>query len=77
MQLYCMFCGGKLIKNEEGMFCFNCNTKFMGIISESEDEGVIERSICMDCITIKHEIEVKAEVEAQASIPDTLLKVEV
>ena len=76
MQLYCMFCGGKLVKSEEGMICFNCNTKFNGIISESEVDGGIERSICMDCFTIKQEVKPQVTVPLQTS-PSYGVKAEV
>ena len=54
-----MFCGEKLAKSEEGMICFSCNTRFTGVISESRVDGMIERSICMDCLTVKQKVEVE------------------
>ncbi|RLF60361.1 MAG: hypothetical protein DRN25_02865 [Thermoplasmata archaeon] len=68
MQLYCIFCGSKLVKDGEEIKCYSCNTKFSSlIVSESADKGRIERSICIDCVTLPKREELKFGAQVEAS----------
>ncbi|NOZ77351.1 MAG: hypothetical protein GXO65_06775 [Euryarchaeota archaeon] len=58
MELYCMWCGERLDAGEGHAGCPGCGTDYSSlVVSEAEvrteEEVIIERSVCMDCVQIK------------------------
>jgi len=68
--LYCIWCGGRLDKEDENVACIECGTEFSDMLVsetsfESSQTSFVELSVSMDCVKAKrgHAQETYTEVE--------------
>ncbi len=62
INLYCIWCGGRLCKEDGHIACMGCGTEYSDVIMsetkrEDEKEITVETSISMECLLVKPRFE--------------------
>ena len=62
INLYCIWCGGRLCSEEGHVACMSCSTEYSDVImsetrKEDEKEITIEKSISIECLLVKPKFE--------------------
>ncbi|MBU2559677.1 hypothetical protein KKA03_02160 [archaeon] len=61
LDMYCIFCGGRLEKEGGNASCMECRTEFSNVLVsetayESSENTFLEMSVSIDCVKAKNKI---------------------